>query len=217
MQSRTTGAAALLAVVEAEQDRWFLWGPVLFGLGIGLYFSLRVEPGLTMALVPLVAVLALRWALPALGLSAMLLSGLTAMAAGFAVAKARTDLVAAPTLQTRLEGVRIRGRVETLEPRPGGGGRVAIAVSSIEQLAPIDTPHRVRVRLMDSTEGATPGAAITLRATLSPPGAPIMPGGYDFARAAYFAGLGAVGFARGAIEPDTSAPPPTVTMRLRAA
>lgn len=30
----------------AEQERWFLWLPVLFGCGIGGYFLLPVEPSL---------------------------------------------------------------------------------------------------------------------------------------------------------------------------
>jgi hypothetical protein len=30
--------AALVHHLEAEQDRWFLWLPVLFGAGMALYF-----------------------------------------------------------------------------------------------------------------------------------------------------------------------------------
>ena len=35
----------LETVLEEEADRWFLWLPVLFGIGIGIYFSFRTEPG----------------------------------------------------------------------------------------------------------------------------------------------------------------------------
>jgi hypothetical protein len=45
-------AAALAAVaraLEAEQDRWFLWLPVLFAGGIITYFALADEPGPRMA------------------------------------------------------------------------------------------------------------------------------------------------------------------------
>ena len=36
--------APLMRRLEAEQERWFLWMPVLLGLGIGFYFSLPAEP-----------------------------------------------------------------------------------------------------------------------------------------------------------------------------
>src|SRR5690606_31227472 len=54
---------------------------------------------------------------------------------------------------------------------------------------------RVRIRLMSPAPSLEPGDAIRLRANLAPPSMPAMPGGYDFARAAWFAGLGAVGYA----------------------
>ncbi len=40
-----------------------------------------------------------------------------------------------------------------------------------------------------------PGAPISVSAILSPPGGPVLPGGFDFARWAYFRSIGAVGFA----------------------
>ena len=36
--------AAALGALEREQDRWFLWAPVLLGCGIACYFSLTFEP-----------------------------------------------------------------------------------------------------------------------------------------------------------------------------
>ena len=33
------------ALLEAEQDRWMLWVPVLFAAGILTYFALADEPG----------------------------------------------------------------------------------------------------------------------------------------------------------------------------
>ena len=39
-------AQLLRGALEAERDRWFLWLPLLFGVGIGLYFTLLFEPPL---------------------------------------------------------------------------------------------------------------------------------------------------------------------------
>ena len=36
--------AAALGALEREQDRWFLWAPVLLGCGIAVYFALTFEP-----------------------------------------------------------------------------------------------------------------------------------------------------------------------------
>ena len=45
---REAGALPLIGAIarnlEAEQERWFLWLPVMFGAGIALYFLLPVEP-----------------------------------------------------------------------------------------------------------------------------------------------------------------------------
>ena len=55
-----------------------------------------------------------------------------------------------------------------------------------------------------------------LRATLNPPPGPSLPGDYDFARAAWFLGLGAVGSADGAAEIDANVRPPPLGLRLAA-
>ena len=54
------------------------------------------------------------------------------------------------------------------------------------------------------------GEAVTLNATLQPPPEPIEPGGFDFARQAWFARLGATGYATSKVEPPrrTRQPPP---------
>ena len=54
----------------------------------------------------------------------------------------------------------------------------------------------------------TPGRGARCRAVLGPPSGPLAPGGYDFARRAYFEQLGATGFAFGRCRPaDLPAPP----------
>ena len=63
-------------------------------------------------------------------------------------------------------------------------------------------PARVRVRTLAENSALKPGDAVRVKATLSPPPGPALPGDYDFARAAWFQGLGAVGFAKAAAEID---------------
>ncbi len=59
-------------------------------------------------------------------------------------------------------------------------------------------PNSVRVSFRVGGELLVPGATVRFKAVLMPPPAPASPGDYDFGRAAWFEGLGAVGYAYGA-------------------
>ncbi len=184
----------VLAALEAEQDRWFLWLPVLFGCGIAFYFALPSEPSLRVALAPLLAVgcLAVVWRS---GLASLLLTGaIAACAFGLATAKLRSDRVAAPVLAAPTAAV-LEGWIELVERRPGGAERLTVRVASIDSLAEAERPLRVRVRVPGGSPALAPGDAIRVRGNLSPPAAPALPGGYDFGRTAWFLSIGAVGYA----------------------
>ena len=185
----------LAATLAAERERWVLWLPVAFGAGIGVYFALPEEPrpwaGAAAVLLCLGGVLT-AWRRP--GLRLMVL-GLLAVSAGLALAELRTRQVAAPLLLERHGPAQVQGVIERLEP-DGGTTRVTLAPLSIEGLAADALPRRVRIRVPGMLpEAARPGAVMALTATLLPPPGPALPGGYDFAREAWFRGLGAVGYA----------------------
>ena len=61
---------------------------------------------------------------------------------------------------------------------------------------------RIRVNLDEAwdTPEIRPGARISFRARLMPPAPPMLPGGYNFARTAWFEGLAATGSVLGAVE-----------------
>ncbi len=77
-------------------------------------------------------------------------------------------------------------------------------------------PRPVRLRTLAPTPGLMPGMAVRLRASLQAPPGPAMPGGYDFARTAWFSELGAVGFAVGAVVVVPDPPEPPLGLRWRA-
>lgn len=193
---------AAASALAAEQDRWFLWLPVLFGTGIGIYFALPSEPWLPAALAPAAAALAI-WVVWRHGGAALLVgSALLAVALGLAAAKVRSDLVAAPVIERQLGPVGVAGWVELVEPRSDGSERLTLRVAAIDGLAAEVLPRRVRLRVIGAAATpSAPGDAVRLQATLSPPPPPALPGGFDFARSAWFQGLGGVGFARDAPMP----------------
>ena len=70
--------------LEAEQDRWFLWLPVLFGAGILTYFALTDEPHTRLAAALLIGALGLCLAARHAPLGLCLGGAALAFASGFA-------------------------------------------------------------------------------------------------------------------------------------
>src|SRR5246500_5523570 len=110
-----------------------------------------------------------------------------------------------------LYSVALSGFVETRDIRERTD-RFVLRVTAME--APRGDVQLERVRL-SVRKGTAPevGSFVELKARLMPPLAPLRPGSYDFARDLFFQGIGASGFAMGAIR--TAAPPEGGGLRLR--
>ena len=193
----------LEAVWAAERRRVFLWVPVLFGAGSGLYLTLPVEPigwiaPVAAGLFALGALLLRRHMAPALGLAALAL-----LAAGVACADWRSDRVSAPVLTATTGPVDVSGRVVWVGAGEGTQ-RYLLDRVTIEDLAPAETPEKVRLSVRRSDDDlASPGIWLRALASLRPPPAPAEPGAWDFGRQAWFQRIGAVGFVYGAPQPMT--------------
>ena len=214
-RARWPGTAALAQCLSQERDRWFLWAPVFLGCGITGYFKLVWEPSPGIAFIPLVVVMTTALLLRAGTIQQFALAALLAVALGFAISKVRMHTVDAPILERRLTAATVTGTIERVEPRPARGPRVTILVRDLAGLPNYRRPHRVRVRILANNSNLQPGDVVRLKATLSPPPPPALPGGYDFARAAYFKRIGAVGFARS--RPVRLGPAQNISLGLRIA
>lgn len=188
-------ARSLALAFESEREQFFLWAPVCFGAGIAAYFALPIEPQLIMAFVPFVLALIFRMASTRGSLPSAVLAGLVLVGLGFADAKLRVETVRAPVLTKTLRNADITGTVTLVEVKYPRGQRLTIASPTIAGLARELTPAVVRVRTMSSHSAAQPGDRVRLKATLSPPAKPALPGGFDYARTAWFDQVGAVGYA----------------------
>jgi competence protein ComEC len=172
--------------------------------GIAFYFSLASEPPFWLMIALPVAVLALlavwrgREGWP-------LIAGLFLVAAGFSAAQYRTVAVAAPVLAQPSGIFHLTGHVLAVEPVERGQ-RVLLDHLSGGPLYRVKL-ERVRLRLRGGYR-LRPGQEISLRAALMPPPAPSVPGGYDFARAAWFQKIGAVGYAMGRPQVRSDVPEP---------
>jgi competence protein ComEC len=206
--------SALREEVAAQTDRSFLWTPVAFGAGSAIYFALKTEPGWLQAYAPALfavvsALAAARWSGNRAAVFAAVLLAMAAL--GFADAKLVTQAAQAPVAPANLGVVRIEGWVVDVASPSQGRPRLLIAPTFISGLAPNATPIRIRVTLR-SGAAITPGRGVSLRAILDPPPGPASPGGYDFARDAWFDRVGAVGLA---LTPPQEADPPAPGLLLR--
>ena len=134
----------------------------------------------------------------ALGLSL----AIAALFAGFLLMSLRTARVAAPVLD-RIRIISLQGFVEEVDLRTVGA-RMVIGVVNADGMPREKVPRRVRVTTRNTPDVAA-GDYVELKARLLPPSRAVLPGGYDFARDAFFAGVGAVGSTLGPIQ---RLPPP---------
>jgi competence protein ComEC len=182
---------------EIEDGRGFLWLPVAFGTGVAFYFALPSEPAAPALILLAAGLTGVAVATRRRVAVFRMLVVLAAISLGLATMKLRTDAVEAPRLAKEITTT-VTGWVAAEGETARGGVRVHLRVASIEKVKAEATPRTVRITLRAKTTAHAVGDAISVKARLQPPSGPVMPGGYDFGRAAFYQGIGAVGFAYGA-------------------
>lgn len=169
------------------------WGPVAFvgalvaAIGLTAWPSERTDGALHAARLALAGAFAL----------------LASAALGWSAAHFRGLSVAQPTYVGSEDPARIEGWVVTNDASDNGP-RLRLLVRSIEGVA--EPPRYVRVSVSEAGL-LTAGRGARCRGVLGQPSGPMAPGGYDFARRAYFERLGATGFAFGRCRPIALDPP----------
>ncbi|MDL2339918.1 MAG: ComEC/Rec2 family competence protein [Pseudomonadota bacterium] len=187
--------AAVERVLEAERAQLPPWLVIGFGSGIAGWFALG-EPRQWAALIAIALALAVLGFLLLAGRVGRALGWFALAAAlGCALVWARSVSVAAPRLDWP-KVVSVTGRIEQVDLLTAKGQvRLTIAPDSK------DLPPRIRVSFDQdgAPAGLAPGSQVSLRARLAPPPPMALPGTYDFARDAWFKGIGAVGKALGPV------------------
>ncbi|MGB3722430.1 MAG: DUF4131 domain-containing protein, partial [Pacificimonas sp.] len=173
-----------------ERHQLVLFIPVFLGLGIGAWFLLPTERSWIGAIAAGLAIAASGLLMDGLSRRCIMGAGFL-FAAGLAIAWTHSGTVAAPVLERERFGISFSGEVVSVEPQPARD-RVRLLIRPVNML---ENSMTVRVSISgDVSEDIQPGAIISLRAGLTPPPGPSIPGGYHFARRAWFEGIGATGF-----------------------
>ena len=191
-------AGSIARILEAQRGHLFPWVPVAMAIGIGVYFRLRFEPGLSFYVgVAVFGVLAIACARLLHHSLRPPIIFLTATALGFLLVGARAHLVDAPILGFRYYGP-IEGRIIGIDRSHSDKVRLTLDRVYLADMPPEKIPDTVRVSLHGNQDWLDPEPGLTVMMTghLSPPQGPVEPGGFDFRRMAFFRGLGAVGYTR---------------------
>ena len=130
-----------------QRGALFPWVPVMLACGIGIYFSLPVEP-------PVALLAAIGLAAGGLGLAAMrgrewggpLLWACALVLAGVALAGLRAHLVAGPVLGWRYYGP-VEGRIVAIDRSASDAVRLTLDRVVLSRVDPDKVPDRVRVSL----------------------------------------------------------------------
>jgi competence protein ComEC len=200
MSSPGDAAEAFLARAGFDRGPWLT---VAFACGIGIWFLLdNVWQWLGFATLCVAVGAAavgawcgrdtrVRLLVTIVSLSIMLAAGMTTI-------WARSEMVGAEAID-HPRMMRLDARILERDEQPAEDRvRLVLAVRDAETGRAMKV--RVNVPLTNDRPTFEEGARIRLKARLMPPASPILPGTYDFARAAWFEGLAATGALVGDIE-----------------
>lgn len=197
-----------------------LRAPLVFAIGMMIgaswYFSINFEPSMTGLLIFAgfgfsFVIWAMRRTMPGIAVAGlMLLSGSVSGAVSGSFATHRADHAA---VQNPIGPVLVEGWITEAQPARRGV-RLVLRVHSIDGLERAQTPRTVRVTHISSLK-TEPGRFVRCWAVLRPPPAPVIAGDYDFARQAWYAGLGAVGYVQGRCRGGVLGRPAAILERVR--
>jgi competence protein ComEC len=197
--------------IEIAERRIFLWLPVAAGSGAVSYLLAEREPSMLFAGFAAAVFGTLAVLLRGRRLGFVIAVGLCAVFVGLLSASFRTARVAAPVLD-RIKVITLEGYIEEMDFRRAGA-RFLLRPERAEGLGAAELPYRVRLTLR-RTPPFEAGTYVKLKARLLPPARASLPGGYDFARDAWFARIGAVGNVLGRIDVLAAPHPPDPVLAL---
>ncbi|WP_343056624.1 ComEC/Rec2 family competence protein [Sphingobium subterraneum] len=207
-------ASGLESWLEEEREQIGLWLPVALGVGVVAWFALPNQWGWIGWIAVCCGAMLLALILPAGGrIQRGLLAGAVLGAAGCLLIWGKAQWAGERPI-ARAAYVEMTGRVLSRQLVPAQGmERLIIAPEPLRA----DLPRRMRINVMDKdhVSGLDRGALIHFRSRLMPPAPPAVPGAYDFARKAYFDGIGATGRALPPVAVIESAPEGASSFRHR--
>ncbi|WP_310619879.1 ComEC/Rec2 family competence protein [Flexibacterium corallicola] len=190
-------SAALSRAIEQEADlgKKPLWAFLFFLSGLICYFALPAEPYLIIGPCLFLGGL-ISYCLARQRTRRWVLFVFLFVSFGFAAGQVRVFLVKAPVVSRPVTRV-VEGVIQSISVSIKGRTRLLIQPSHISGWKQEVLPKRVRLSSNSDLSQIRLGDKIRVRARLMAPQGAIVPGGYDFARTAYFQQIGGIGYTLG--------------------
>ena len=174
-----------------ENNRWFLWLPVLFGVGIGIYFLLPFEPSYwwTLFVIEFIVISTIFFRRKTEYL--FFISIISVIIAGFTNVQLQA-IYKNKKMHTFSGKTYVEGRIQNIDYNAKGNQRIVLENSRDFNGTPLG---KVRVTLRGKQDNLKEGSCAELVAMLNPFFSASIIGGYQFDRRAFFDGFSSGGYA----------------------
>lgn len=175
-----------------ERSRWIPWVPVLFGIGIGVFFALPMEPslwwglGLAETLIFLALIFRRRPEILAV-------LGIVSIAAlGFISVQLRAAWLNKVPFVSGEQKMYLKGQIIARDTN--STGKIRLTLDDISDFDDNKLPGPYKITLLVKKAPATEGQCVEMIAKIMPPFPTAMVGGYQFDRKTFFDGIKATGY-----------------------
>lgn len=182
-----------------EKDHFFLWIPVLLGVGIAVYFGMTIELPIGVPLTCLFISGVTTYYLRNYYIVFLSTLALSIVFVGFSSAQLRTVIMNTNMLPQSFGPAVIQGRIAAITPTTDAT-KIILKDLQITRLRADWVPTSLRLHVNGENNALKTGDWIETRAMLKPTPQPASPQAFDFQRHAYFQGIGAIAFSYGAIK-----------------
>lgn len=175
-----------------ERARWIPWVPVLFGIGIGVFFALPKEPslwwglGLAETLIFLALIFRRRPEILAV------LGVVSIAALGFITVQLRAAWLNKVPFVSGEQKLYLKGRI--IAQDTNSTGKIRLTLDDISDFDDNKLPGPYKITLLVKKASAVEGQCVEMIAKVMPPFPTAMVGGYQFDRKTFFDGIKATGY-----------------------
>ncbi len=189
----------IYTTLQKEQGRIWLWFPVFFATGIGIYFTLHQEPSkwLTLGFIESLILLAVLLRHRIFWLRLLLIPA--SILAGFTLIQVRTIYLSSYQVEIPSQKLYVTGKIQKLDYNTRGNRRMII--DNLKDFDGKSIPGSFRISARMLAEELREGQCVELVAKFFPRAKASLPEGYQFDRKSFYQKLSGSGYAESRVFP----------------
>jgi len=176
-----------------ERERWFLWVPVLFGLGIGIYFIFPIEPSLWISLILVEILIVITFISRFHPTQLFIISIIAIILSGFINIQLKAYYIATKSTFKDTTTDYLNGKIINIDKNYRGMERITL--QNPQNFEGHIYRGNYRVSLRTNNSKLQIGDCVELVGRIMPVPSPSIVGGYQFDRKFFFDGIAANGYA----------------------